>query len=74
MLKVLPALTNDVVLLLPTVYIFYEAYQRFIPPEIQGGPMLRLPLSGSASTRSARSFAPPDRLKASTRTGESGGP
>ncbi|MGL4560489.1 MAG: cation diffusion facilitator family transporter, partial [Afipia sp.] len=35
------ALTNAVVLLLLTVYILYEAYQRFLaPPEILSGPML----------------------------------
>lgn len=40
-MEVLSALTNAVVLLLLTVYILYEAYQRFqAPPEIQSGPML----------------------------------
>lgn len=40
-MEVLSALTNAVVLLLLTVYILYEAYQRFqTPPEIQSGPML----------------------------------
>ena len=40
-LEVLSALTNAVVLLLLTVYILYEAYQRFqSPPEIRSGPML----------------------------------
>ena len=39
--EVLSALTNAVVLLLLTVYILYEAYQRFLaPPEILSGPML----------------------------------
>ncbi|PZQ99660.1 MAG: cation transporter [Cereibacter sphaeroides] len=39
--EVLSALTNAVVLLLVTVYILYEAYQRFLePPEILGWPML----------------------------------
>ncbi|MFH1344087.1 MAG: cation diffusion facilitator family transporter [Pseudomonadota bacterium] len=39
--EVLSALTNAVVLLLLTVYILYEAYQRFqTPPEIRSGPML----------------------------------
>lgn len=39
--EVLSALTNAVVLLLLTVYILYEAYQRFLaPPEIMSGPML----------------------------------
>lgn len=40
-MEVLSALTNAVVLLLLTVYILYEAYQRFAsPPEILSGPML----------------------------------
>lgn len=40
-MEVLSALTNAVVLLLLTVYILYEAYQRFLaPPEVLGGPML----------------------------------
>ena len=40
-MEVLSALTNAVVLLLLTVYILYEAYQRFqAPPEIRSGPML----------------------------------
>lgn len=39
--EVLSALTNAVVLLLLTVYILYEAHQRFLaPPEILSGPML----------------------------------
>lgn len=39
--EVLSALTNAVVLLLLTVYILYEAYQRFqTPPEVRSGPML----------------------------------
>lgn len=39
--EVLSALTNAVVLLLLTVYILYEAYQRFqAPPEIRSVPML----------------------------------
>ena len=39
--EILAALVNAVVLLLLTVYILYEAYQRFrSPPEILGGPML----------------------------------
>ncbi|WP_291856648.1 cation diffusion facilitator family transporter [Bradyrhizobium sp.] len=40
-MEVLSALTNAVVLLLVTVYILYEAYQRFLaPPEVLSGPML----------------------------------
>jgi cobalt-zinc-cadmium efflux system protein len=40
-MEVLSGLTNAVVLLLLTVYILYEAYQRFLaPPEVQSGPML----------------------------------
>lgn len=39
--EVLSALTNAVVLLLLTIYILYEAYQRVqAPPEIRSGPML----------------------------------
>lgn len=45
--EVLSALTNAVVLLLLTVYILYEAYQRFQnPPEIIGGPMLVVAVVG----------------------------
>ena len=45
--EVLSALTNAVVLLLLTVYILYEAYQRFLsPPEILGGPMLAIAAVG----------------------------
>ncbi|RTL52319.1 MAG: cation transporter [Bradyrhizobiaceae bacterium] len=40
-MEVLSALTNAVVLLLLTVYILYEAFQRFqAPPEIRSAPML----------------------------------
>ncbi|ABE40865.1 cation diffusion facilitator family transporter [Rhodopseudomonas palustris BisB5] len=40
-MEVLSALANAVVLLLLTIYILYEAYQRFqAPPEILSGPML----------------------------------
>lgn len=40
-MEVLSALTNAVVLLQLTVYILYEAYQRFLaPPEVLSGPML----------------------------------
>lgn len=46
-MEVLSALTNAVVLLLLTVYILYEAYQRFqAPPEIIGGPMLAVAVAG----------------------------
>ncbi|MEP9369967.1 cation diffusion facilitator family transporter [Xanthobacter sp. VNH20] len=46
-LEILSALTNAVVLLLLTVYILYEAYQRFLsPPEIIGGPMLAVAVAG----------------------------
>lgn len=39
--EVLSALANAVVLLLLTVYILFEAYERFLtPPEVLGGPML----------------------------------
>ena len=48
-MEVLSALTNAVVLLLLTIYIFYEAYQRFRnPPEILGTPMLLVALLGFA--------------------------
>ena len=48
-MEVLSALTNAVVLLLLTIYIFYEAYQRFLsPPEILGGPMLAVAVVGLA--------------------------
>lgn len=46
-MEVLSALTNAVVLLLLTAFIFYEAYQRFLdPPEILGGPMLAVAVAG----------------------------
>ncbi len=46
-MEVLSALTNAVVLLLLTVYILYEAYQRFLaPPDIIGGPMLAVAVAG----------------------------
>lgn len=46
-MEVLSALTNAVVLLLLTVYIIYEAYQRFLaPPEILSGPMLAVAVVG----------------------------
>lgn len=48
-MEVLSALTNAIVLLLLTIYIFYEAYQRFLnPPEILGGPMLAVAVVGLA--------------------------
>ena len=48
-MEVLSALTNAVVLLLVTIYILYEAYQRFLdPPEILGGPMLIVAVVGLA--------------------------
>lgn len=48
-MEVLSALTNAVVLLLLTIYIFYEAYKRFLnPPEILGGPMLAVAAVGLA--------------------------
>ncbi|AJP48590.1 cation transporter [Rugosibacter aromaticivorans] len=48
-MEVLSALTNALVLLLLTVYIFYEAYQRFLqPPEILGAPMLVVAVIGFA--------------------------
>lgn len=46
-MEVLSALTNAVVLLLLTVYILFEAYQRFLsPPEILSGPMLVVAVIG----------------------------
>lgn len=48
-MEVLSALTNAVVLLLLTIYIIYEAYQRFLKPlEILGGPMLAVAVVGLA--------------------------
>lgn len=48
-MEVLSALANAVVLLLLTIYILYEAYQRFMaPPEILGGPMLVVAVVGLA--------------------------
>lgn len=45
--EILAALVNAVVLLLLTVYILYEAYERFrSPPEILGGPMLAVAAVG----------------------------
>lgn len=46
-MEVLSALTNAVVLLLLTIYILYEAYQRFYSlPEVIGGPMLAVASAG----------------------------
>jgi len=46
-MEVLSALVNAVVLLLLTVYIFYEAYQRYLnPAEILGVPMLAVAIAG----------------------------
>lgn len=46
-MEVLSALTNAVVLLLLSAYIFYEAYQRFQnPPELLGGGMLAVAAVG----------------------------
>lgn len=46
-MEVLSALINAVVLLVLTVYILYEAYQRFLsPPEVIGGPMLAVAVVG----------------------------
>ena len=48
-MEVLSALTNALVLLLLTIYILYEAYQRFrSPPDILGGPMLMVAMVGLA--------------------------
>ena len=45
--EILSALANAVVLLLLTVYILYEAYERFLtPPEILSGPMLAVACVG----------------------------
>lgn len=47
--EILSALGNAVVLLLLTVYILYEAYERFAnPPEVQGWPMLAVAVVGLA--------------------------
>ena len=46
-MEVLSALANAVILLLLTIYIFYEAYERFVdPPQIIGGPMLIVAVIG----------------------------
>lgn len=48
-MEVLSALANAVVLLLLTVYILYEAYQRFVsPPDVLSGPMLLVASIGLA--------------------------
>ena len=48
-MEILSALANAVVLLLLTIYILYEAYQRFLnPPDILGGPMLVVAVVGLA--------------------------
>lgn len=45
--EILSAMANAVVLLLLTLYILYEAYQRFLsPPEILSGPMLAVAVAG----------------------------
>ncbi len=48
-MEVLSALANAVLLLFLTIYILYEAWQRFLaPPEILGGPMLAVAVVGLA--------------------------
>lgn len=48
-MEVLSALTNAVVLLLLSIFILYEAYERFLdPPEITSGPMLAVATAGLA--------------------------
>lgn len=48
-MEVLSALANALVLLLLTVYILYEAYQRFLnPPDVLSGPMLAVAVTGLA--------------------------
>lgn len=48
-LEVLSALANAVVLLVISLYILYEAYQRFLaPPEVLGGPMIAVAIVGLA--------------------------
>jgi cobalt-zinc-cadmium efflux system protein len=45
--EILAALTNDVILVLVSLYIFYEAYQRIIePPEVQIALMLPVAIIG----------------------------
>ena len=45
--EILAALTNGTILILISVYIFYEAYQRFSdPPEVRGGLMLGVAVIG----------------------------
>ena len=45
--EVLAALTNGAILILISVYIFYEAYRRFVdPPEVRGGLMLTVAAIG----------------------------
>ncbi|TWT11868.1 cation transporter [Reyranella sp. CPCC 100927] len=46
-MEVLSALTNAVVLLLLTIWILYEAYQRFrSPPDVLSGPMMAVAVIG----------------------------
>jgi cobalt-zinc-cadmium efflux system protein len=48
-MEVLSALANAVVLLLLTVFVLYEAYDRFLnPPQVLGGPMLAVAVAGLA--------------------------
>lgn len=45
--EILAALANGTVLILISVYIFYEAYQRFLdPPDVEGGLMLGVAVIG----------------------------
>ena len=45
--EVLAALTNGAILILISVYIFYQAYRRFVePPEVRGGLMLTVAAIG----------------------------
>ncbi len=45
--EILAALVNGTILIVVSVYIFYEAYRRFVePPEVQGGLMLVVAVIG----------------------------
>jgi cobalt-zinc-cadmium efflux system protein len=45
--EILAALLNAILLLLVTIYILYEAYQRFVnPPEVLGLPMIAVAVVG----------------------------
>ena len=64
-LEILAALLNAVVLLLLTIFILYEAVDRFInPPQVLAGPMLAVALVGLAVNLGSMKLLAADRARA----------